>query len=746
MSLATSPHLARSTPLAFDVEGMTCAACAQRIERVLAATPGIVSSQVNLALERADVVLEAGVDVSLVIKAIDEAGYKGIPRRALGELATDERRREEKGRQQALRDRVHLALASLLALPLVLPMLLTPFGLDLHLAPAWQWAFATPVQFVAGFRFYRGAFKALRAGEANMDVLVVIGTGAAYVFSAVMVLKLGGHAHDHLYFEGAAVVIVALLAGKLLEASAKGGTVAAVRALLKLQPPMAIRIESGIGREVRLGDLKIGDLIDVRPGALVPVDGEVREGVSDVNEAMLTGESVAVEKGPSSRVIAGTLNGSGRLIIAATAIGADSLLARIGRAVERAQNAKPPVQALVDQVTAVFVPGVVILALATFFGWYVASGDLESALIPAVSVLVIACPCALGLATPAAIAAGIGAAARAGILLREPRALHVAAAIDTVVFDKTGTLTIGKPTLKTVIAAPIDGESERNAMLRLAACAGQASEHVLAKALVAAALQKGMALSQPSWFLARPGLGMMADIDHHRLIIGTVAHLAEQEITSLEGEKAALLLAGQGQTPVLVAIDGVYGGIIGLVDPPRLSARQAVRSVQQRGCRTLLVSGDRMEVAKAIGQEIGVDEALGGIDPRGKAAFIAQLKRQGQHVVMVGDGVNDGPALAVADIGIAMGSGSDVAIEAADIALMRDEPLLVAAALEIAAKTQAKVRHNLIFAFLYNVLGLPLAMAGLLSPAFAGAAMALSSVSVLASALMLTRWRPSRSH
>lgn len=730
---------ALSHPFTFDVEGMTCAACSSRIEKVLAATPGVRGSQVNLALERADVSLEEGVDPSVVLTAISEAGYEASLRRQGSDMAAQERAREAHARNEAHREGWHLAVALLLALPLVAPMLLTPFGIDLHLKPSWQWLLATPVQFGAGFRFYRGAWRAVRSFSANMDVLVALGTGAAYAFSAVAVIRLGDHAHDHLYFESGAVVIVALLAGKLLEARAKGGTAAAVRALLKLQPPTARRLVGERASEVKLADLRSGDRIEIRPGDLVPVDGVVEDGISEVNEALLTGESLPVRKTVAARVIAGTQNGTGRLVVRATAIGEDSVLARMSRAVERAQNARPPVQSQVDRVTSIFVPVVLALALTTFLGWLMLTGDLEQALIPAVSVLVIACPCALGLATPTAIVAGIGAAARAGILLREPAVIERAGLIDTVVFDKTGTLTIGHPRLLSVTAVPDDSAQARDRLLRLAASAQRPSEHVLGRALISAALERGVAVEPPAEFVAVPGGGIRANVGQHRLVIGTAALIGDD---GGEAERLAAVIATRGETPVLVAIDGRFSGAFGLADAMRETASAAVDALKMAGIRTILLSGDRPETVAAIAARLMVDEAHGGIDPRGKSAFIAGQKAAGRRVAMVGDGVNDALALAEADIGIAMGSGSDVAIEAADVALMRDEPRLVAAALDIAARTKRKISHNLLFAFVYNVIGIPLAMAGALSPAFAGAAMALSSVSVLASALMLTLWRP----
>lgn len=741
--MALAAEVEKGTSLVLDIEGMTCAACASRVGRAIAATPGVRASSVNLALERADILVDEGADPALILQAIDEAGYAGALRAKGEDLAAREAEREARAQAEARRDIGHFLVSAGLALPLVAPMLLIPFGVDLHLAPSWQWLLATPVQVYAGGRFYAGAYRALKGGGANMDVLVALGTSAAYALSAVMTLRYGAHAHDHLYFEGGAVVIVALLAGKLLEARARGGTAAAVRALLKLQPPVAHEIRDGQEIDVAIATLKIGALIAVRPGELIPVDGLVREGASDVNEALLTGESAAVGKKEGARVIGGTLNGTGRLVIEAGGIGEDSILARMGRAVSRAQNARPPVQALVDRITAIFVPVVLGLAAFTLIGWLVATGNSEEAIVNAVSVLVIACPCALGLATPAAIVAGIGAAAKAGILLREPRVIEQASAIDTLVFDKTGTLTAGRLRLVRQEVFPDAGDARHGEkVLRLAACAQAPSEHAIARAFIATAEEKGLALAKTTAFEAVPGEGIRASVEGHAILAGTAAFLAASGIDADLLEHQARQIARRGETAVLISIDGRFAGAFGFADAPRATSAEAVAGLKAAGKRVILLSGDREEVARAVGQLVGVDEAKGGTDPRGKASFIAGLRQRGGHVAMVGDGVNDALSLAAADIGIAMGSGSDVAIEAADIALMRDEPRLVPAALEIAARTKAKVRQNLLFAFAYNVLGIPLAMAGLLSPGFAGAAMAMSSVSVLTSALLLTRWKP----
>jgi Cu+-exporting ATPase len=732
----------------FDIDGMSCAACATRIEKVLKAREGVLDASVNYALERADVTLAPGVPAEVAAEAIEDAGYAGSLRMP-GASAKGEAEREARNAASGRRDLALFVLAALLSLPLVLPMLVAPFGLDLHPSPHWQWALATPVQLVAGWRFTTGALKALRGGTANMDVLVAVGTWSAYLFSVWMVAEHGAHAHGHLYFEAASVVIAFVLGGKLMEARAKRGTSAAIRALARLRPDTARRLVDGREEDVPVAALAPGDRVCVRPGERLPVDGVVVEGRSEVDEAMVTGESVPVEKAEGASVIGGTVNGTGHLVVRATALGEDAVVARIVRAVEAAEGAKPPVQALVDRVSAVFVPVVVAIALVTFAAWLVATGDIERALIPAVSVLVIACPCALGLATPAAIVAGIGAAARSGILVRRPEVLEAAPTIDTIVFDKTGTLTEGAHRLVEIASLGPSGVlrgtakllPSQAALLKLVGSAQARSEHPLARAAVARASEYG-ALSAASDFVSVPGRGITATVQGRRVAVGNMAYMTELGVPLAP---ATDLLAGfseTGLTPALVAIDGRLEGALGFADAARPTAGAAIAALKARGARLVLLSGDVAPVAERLAAALGIDTVIAGVAPRGKVREVEALKAAGARVAMVGDGVNDAPALAAADIGIAMGSGTDVAIEAADVALMRSDPRLVAAGLEIASRTRAKIRQNLGWAFVYNLLGVPLAALGYLSPALAGAAMALSSLSVVGNALLLARWRP----
>lgn len=749
--MTAHPHpspMASAERLVFDVDGMTCAACATRLEKVLGGWDGVTTANVNFALERAEVSLAPGTGPSAVLEAIDAAGFSGSLRGA-GRPAASNAARAEAAKREARRDLWLFVFAALLTTPLVAPMAALPFGLDAHLPPMWELALATPVQLIAGWRFHVGAVKALRAGAANMDVLVSLGTWAAYLFSAWMIRQHGDHAHGHLYFEAAAAVITFVLGGKLLEAKAKRGTAAAVERLVGLTPTTARRVVNGVESEVSLSDLRLGDHVAVRPGERVPVDGTVIGGASEIDESMVTGESVPVPKGAGARVVGGTLNGTGHLVVAATALGEDAVVARIVRAVEGAQGAKPAVQRLVDKVSAVFVPVVVALAVATFLGWLAWTGDVEAAFVPAVAVLVIACPCALGLATPAAIVAGVGAAAKSGILVRDARVLEEATAIDTIVFDKTGTLTEGTPRVVEVTAFGKDGplpdrgaaSPSHAALLRLAASVQAKSEHPLARAIVAHATEARATALPVTEFRAVPGQGVIGRVQGRVVAVGNDALMAEAGVDLAPATELRARFAADGVTAAFVAVDGALAGAVAFADRPRASAPAAVAALKAAGMRTILLSGDASAVAERTGRELGLDAAIGGVPPRGKSREIERLVAEGRHVVMVGDGVNDAPALATAQIGIAMGSGTDVAIEAASVALMRPDPGLVLSALEIAKRTRAKIRENLAWAFIYNLIGLPLAAAGLMSPVFAGAAMALSSVSVVANALLLSRWR-----
>jgi len=717
------------------VAGMTCASCAGRVERALGAVPGVVGAAVNLAAERVRVTALGGaVAVADLVAAVAAAGYEARPLDA-GAPVAGEKPAASAGLD---RERMQVGLALLLALPLVAPMLLAPFGVH-GMLPGWvQWGLATPVQFWLGARFYRAGWSALRAGAGNMDLLVVLGTSAAYGLSLYGLWRGG-----HLYFEASAVVIALVLLGKALEARARRRTGSALRALASLSPERArLRHPDGREEEVAAAILRVGDRVVVRPGERVPADGTVREGESALDEALITGESLPVEKGPGDAVTGGAVNGNGLLVIEVRAVGAETRLARIVRLVEDAQGAKAPVQHLVDRVSAVFVPAVLGLAALTLLGWLVVGAGLETALVTAVSVLVIACPCALGLATPAAIMAGTGAAARHGTLIRDAGVLEAARGIDTITFDKTGTLTEGRPTLAAL--EPAEGTARAEA-LRLATAVQAGSAHPLARAVTERAASEGIAAAPASMVRALPGRGVCARVEGRDLALGSRRLM--EEIGAAPGALAgrAWALEAEGRTVSWLAEIGPSPRILALLafgDGLRPGAGTALAALRNAGIASVMLTGDGQAAAEATARGLGLDRVAAGLLPEDKAAEIGRLKAQGHRVAMVGDGINDAPALAAADLGIAMGGGTEVAVQAAGITLMRADPVLAADALDIARRTDARIRQNLAFAFAYNVIGLPLAAFGLLSPVVAGAAMAFSSVSVLANALVLTRWRP----
>ncbi|HUP09484.1 MAG TPA: copper-translocating P-type ATPase, partial [Caldimonas sp.] len=634
----------------------------------------------------------------------------------------------------------------LLALPLLAPMALAPFGVHAALPPLVQLALATPVQFVLGARFYRSAWRALRARAGNMDLLVALGTSAAYGLSLWMLARDGARADTHLYFEASAAVIALVLLGKWLEARAKRQTTDAIRALQKLRPASArVRDASGAERDEPIEQVRVGDLVVVRPGERIAVDGTVREGVGDVDESLLTGESRPVPKAPGDAVIGGAINGEGVLVVSTTAIGAETTLARIVRLVESAQAAKAPVQRLVDRVSEVFVPVVLAIALVTFAGWLVAGRGWETALIDAVAVLVIACPCALGLATPTAIMAGTGVAARHGILVSDATALERAHAVTRVAFDKTGTLTEGRPGLEALHVPP--GGDAREA-LRLAAALQRASTHPLARAVLAHASTLGVEPVLAQDARALPGRGVEGRVDGRRLVLASSRWLAEAALPPGPLGDAAAREARAGRTLAwLVERDDEAGAhvlaLLAFGDAIKPGAAQAVRRLKAFGIEPVLLSGDHRAAAEAVARAVGIDDVRAEVLPADKADAVRTLRDGSRFVVaMVGDGINDAPALAAADVGIAMASGADVAMETAGITLMRGDPRLVPDALDVSRRTVATIRRGLFWAFVYNVVGIPLAAFGWLDPVFAGAAMALSSVSVVGNALTLRRWRP----
>jgi len=709
----------------FAIGGMTCAACSARLEKVLNRQPGM-QANVNLAAERARVRLAGDADEAAVVAAVAKAGFSA----AVVDAQTREREKAEKLRVYRREIRL-FQIAVALSLPLVGQMffMFGEHGQHNEL-PRWlQFALATPVQFWIGWRFYSGAFKALRGGGANMDVLVALGTSMAWGFSAVVTVF---GLDQHVYFEGGAAVITLVLLGKLLEARAKAHTSEAIEALIRLQPKTARVERDGQWVEMPVEALMPGDIFMVRPGESVPVDGEVVAGDSSVNEAMLTGESMPVGKSTGDRVFAATSNGQGALRCRATGVGEQTLLAGIIRLVGEAQGSKAPVQRLADRISAIFVPVVCSIALVTFAGWWWYAADFATALVNAVAVLVIACPCALGLATPTAIMVGTGQGARAGILVRNAEALERAERIKVLALDKTGTLTLGQPQVVEVLVV----QGEETELSRLAAALEQGSEHPLARAILAHA--PAVDLPQCVDFKAHAGLGVSAGVAGRELRLGSPSWLG------CEHDARVRRLQESGKTVVVLAEGAQPLAFFAIADALRPTSREAVRRLRQRGIRVVMLTGDNAVTAAAIAAEAGIDEFRADILPGEKAAALAELKAGGQLVAMVGDGINDAPALAAADVSFAIGAGSDVAIEAADLTLIRSDLNGVADAIGLSAATLGKIRQNLFFAFIYNVAGIPLAALGFLNPVLAGAAMAMSSVSVVSNSLLLKRWRPGK--
>ena len=725
------------------ITGMTCASCVGRVEKALLKVSGVRSADVNLATETARIEAVGDVPAYILIEAVESAGYTASARTGSAEA---ERDAEDARRNTAARRELrHVLIAAALSLPLVVPMLLAPFAIDAAV-PGWlQLLLATPVQFWLGARFYRAGWKAARARTGNMDLLVAIGTSAAYGLSLYQLLFAPKHAMAaHYYFEASAVVITLILLGKWLEARAKRQTGEAIRALMALRPDRARVVGAdGTEREVALLDVRSGDRVRIRPGERIPVDGRLIEGATHVDESMLTGESLPVEKAAGDQVIGGSINADGLILVETTAVGAETTLARIVRLVESAQGAKAPIQRLVDKVSAVFVPIVLVIAALTVTSWLIAGAGVEVAILNAVAVLVIACPCALGLATPTAIMAGTGVAARAGVLIKDAEALETAHRINVVAFDKTGTLTEGKPSL--LAGLPADGV-ERTELIALAAALQAGSEHPLAGAVMAWASSEGVEPASAEGMRGLPGRGVAATVRGRDLVLGSTRLMEDERIALTPLAAEAARLEAEGRTVSWVAERAPERRLLGLLafgDEVKASAAAAVAALHGRGIRSVMLTGDNAGSARAAAAKLGIDDFVANVLPEGKSDAVAALRREDRTVAMVGDGVNDAPALAAADVGIAMSTGTDVAMHAAGITLMRGDPRLVADAIDISKRTYAKIRQGLFWAFIYNLIGIPLAAFGYLSPVIAGAAMALSSDSVVANALTLRRWRPS---
>jgi Cu+-exporting ATPase len=714
--------------------GMTCAACAARIEKTLNKLPG-VAANVNFATETASVGFDpAQANPEQLMAAVARAGYGATVRQD----PEEDRKRDEARKAGELRAlRFEFVAAAVLTAPLLLQMAPMLLGGAHDLLPRWwQLALATPVQFWIGRRFYVGAWHALRGGGANMDVLVVLGTTMAYAWS-VAVTALGLH-DQHVYFEAAAAVITLVLLGKLLEARAKAGTSAAMQGLLRLTPRTAHVMRGGVAVELPVDEIVAGDRFLVRAGESVPVDGVVRDGASAIDESMLTGESRSVAKQPGDVVYAGTVNQDGLLACEATKVGRDTLLAAIVRLVAEAQGSKAPIQRLADRVSGIFVPIVVAIAVVTFLATWWVTGDVARALVHAVAVLVIACPCALGLATPTAIMVGTGRGAQSGILIRNAAALEQAGRLTTLIVDKTGTLTEGRPEVTDVVAF---GETTRADLLQAAASLEQGSTHPLALAILAAAKREGIALLPIRDFLATPGRGVTAVVaaDTEATTLGALGFVAPHGFDPPTAD--ILALEAQGKSIVGVVRGGLALGVVALADAVRPTSREAVRRRAAIGVDVVMLTGDNAEAAHAVATAVGIAKYESNVLPAGKAEAVREHVAAGAVTGMVGDGVNDAPALAAADVSFAIGAGADIAVEAADVTLIRNDLGAVVDAILLSRATLAKIRQNLFFAFAYNVLGIPLAALGMLNPVIAGAAMALSSVSVVTNALLLRRWK-----
>ena len=721
-----------SNVIQLDIVGMSCASCVARVEKALSAVEGVRSASVNLADDSAGVEVDSRFShTDDLIAAVKKSGYSAI----LHSDDTDPTDSDDAHPRKWSLGTVVLLFSVILTLPFLVQMAGMLWGAGWEM-PIWlQLSLAIPVQFVAGARFYRGAWGALRNGAGNMDTLVVLGTSAAFGLSVGQLALTDGT--PHLYFEASATVITLVLLGKWMEGRARNATAAAIRALTRLRPTMATVLRNGQEKRVSIGQIFQGDVVVIRPGEQMPVDGEVVLGHSSADESMLTGESMPVIKEPGENVIGGSVNGAGLIHVKTTRIGANSTLSQIIDLVKNAQMKKAPVQKLVDRVAAIFVPVVVLIAVVTFIGWYLYNGDFSVATITAVSVLVIACPCALGLATPTAIMVGTGVAARAGILVKDVDALEIAHRVDTVVLDKTGTLTEGKPRVTEIVS--MNGKDAD--LLAVAAAAQQGSEHPLALAILKEAESRSIAVGSPDDFQSLAGQGLHATVSGHSVFIGNRALMKEKSIDTSILESEAVTFEDEGKTVMWIAVEGNLAGVIAVGDTVKPDAEAFIAALHRQGKRVVMLTGDNRRTAQVVAKMLRIDDVVAEVLPEHKAQKIEALQREGRVVAMVGDGVNDAPAMATADLSVAMGAGTDVAMATAKITLMRSNPVLILDAMTLSERTFKKIRQNLFWAFIYNTVGIPLAALGLLNPIVAGAAMAMSSVSVVTNSLLLRRQR-----
>ena len=743
-----------SSTMTYQIEGMTCAACAKTVERVVQKLTGVNEANVNFATEKLNLAFESSlVNLTDVKKAIEKAGYKAIEEEAA--LDTD---KDNKEKEIQLLWKKFL-ISTIVTLPLLYISMGYMIGLPLPdmITPKTNAAAFALIQLlltipvlIAGNRFFTVGFKALVRKSPNMDSLIAIGTSAAFLYGIFATVKImeGHHSYaHHLYFESAAVIITLITLGKYLEAVSKGKTSEAIKKLMGLTPKTAVVIRNEIETIINIDEVQVGDVIVVKPGEKLPVDGEVLEGTTSVDESMLTGESIPVEKNTGDLVIGASINKNGSIKYRATKVGKDTALAQIIKLVEDAQGSKAPIAKLADVISGYFVPIVISLSVIAGLSWYFIGGEsLTFALTIFISVLVIACPCALGLATPTAIMVGTGKGAEHGVLIKSGVALETAHKIQTIVFDKTGTITEGKPKVTDIVVA--NGFSQED-LLQLAASAEKGSEHPLGEAIVKGAEEKGLVLKKHEFFQAIPGHGIEVKIDNKDILLGNRKLMMERRISLEDLEQTSNKLAEEGKTPMYIAIDGKIAGIVAVADTVKENSKKAIEKLHQMGIQVAMITGDNKKTAEAIAKQVGIDRILAEVLPQDKANEVKKLQAEGKKVAMVGDGINDAPALAQADIGIAIGSGTDVAMESADIVLMKSDLMDVPTAIQLSKSTIKNIKENLFWAFGYNIIGIPVAMGilhmfggPLLNPMIAGAAMSLSSVSVLTNALRLKRFKP----